>query len=241
MKKMTILSFAALLTLGTATLSSAYSTYFGQDPGAGEGTRLTEHLNADAARTSFLNNLSGVGTETFESFNNGTAGPLALNFTGAGTATISGTGTVSTVSSGTNGVGRYPISGVNYWETGSNFSISFSEAVAAFGFYGIDVGDYNGQVTLELIGGATKTINVGNSTNVRGGGVLYFGVIDTENPFTKITFGNTAGGTDYFGFDDMTIGSIEQVQNPVPEPSTLLLLGGGLLGLGFARKRFAKK
>ena len=28
---------------------------------------------------------------------------------------------------------------------------------------------------------------------------------------------------------------------PVPEPSTLLLLGAGILGLGFARKRFAKK
>jgi len=241
MKKMAILSCAALLTLGTATLSSAYSTYFGQDSGSGEGTRLSSHLNSDAARASFMSNLSGVGTETFDGFTTGTSGPLSLSFAGAGTATIKGTGEVATVISGTNGVGRYPISGYNYWESGNDFSIEFSQAVAAFGFYGIDIGDFNGQVLLDLYSGGTKTVNIGNSINVYGGGVLYFGIIDTEDLFTKITFNNTAGGADYFGFDDMTIGSIEQVQNPVPEPSTLLLLGGGLLGLGFARKRFAKK
>lgn len=41
--------------------------------------------------------------------------------------------------------------------------------------------------------------------------------------------------------DGGTLPDPEPGPEPVPEPSTLLLLGGGLLGLGFARKRFAKK
>ena len=51
--------------------------------------------------------------------------------------------------------------------------------------------------------------------NGLGGSVLFWGLIDTDNPFTSLTFGNTAAGTDFFGFDDMTIGSVEQV---VPTP-----------------------
>ena len=48
------------------------------------------------------------------------------------------------------------------------------------------------------------------------------------------------------GFDIINIevlpGSIGPPTNPIPEPSTILLLGAGLLGLvGYSRKRFSKK
>ena len=53
---------------------------------------------------------------------------------------------------------------------------------------------------------------------------------------SKLIFGNSAAGTDYFGFDDFSIGCMQQVI-PTPEPTTMLLLGLGLLGLAGLRKR----
>ena len=58
--------------------------------------------------------------------------------------------------------------------------------------------------------------------------MLYFGVVDVSNPFTKVTFGTTTG-VDIFGFDDFTVGSPSQV---VPEPSTLSLLSSALVMFG---------
>lgn len=246
MKSMLKTTAAALALLAASSASQGASIFFGETAGLGESTPLTSWTNASNARASFLSNLTGVGTETFEAPDqtDGQAAPLMLTFPGAGTATLLGGGNIDAVIAGsTNGVGRYGTSGTQFWEADStSFSINFANPIAAFGFYGVDIGDFNGQVTLAMDNGNSYTIN--NTLNGPGGSVLFWGIIDTENPFTKITFGNTNAGTDYFAFDDMTIGAKAQVCGtpggppcPAPEPEMLSLFGLALLGLAYTRKR----
>lgn len=230
---------ALAITVGLFSTQLAFASptvYFGETLGSGESTRLTTFPEATAARDNFLSVLDAtVGTESFENYSSGTSGPLAISFSGAGTATLSGSGSVASTAPGlTNGVGRYATDGNNYWETTSDFTIDFASPVAAFGFMGIDIGDFNGQITLTTTGGLNQVFNVGNSINTSGGGVLFWGIVDDTDTFSSISFGNTNAGTDYFAFDQMTIGSHAQV---VPEPETYVMMLAGLGLVGFMARR----
>jgi len=217
--------FLVLLVSATNAVAEP-TTFFGEDSGLGEEDRLTRTPNADAARADFITQLSNPGTEKFESFAEGAETPLAVDFGAAGTATLQGTGYINEIATGAV-KGRYPISGDKYWDSGGSFYIDFSKPEAAFGFYGVDVGDFHGQLTIAYEDGSAQTVTIPHTVDSPGGTVIYFGFIDLDKPFTKITFGNTAEGAeheDVFGFDDFTIGTREQVElTPTPTPATTLI------------------
>lgn len=237
------------LVMGVAAPAGA-QTFFGQDlQWALPANPTLAGTQSEAARLAFLSNLVGVGTENFESFAIGSTTPLNLSFPGAGTATLSNNGQVSNV----NNITRQATSGTNYWLVstglgGTEFSISFNSAIAAFGVYATDVGDFNAQLTMSFwlnnvlqnswapphgIGGGNGGPNDGN--------LNFFGYISTTQLFNEIRFSSAGGGTnpDVWGFDDMTIGSLEQVVpgDVVPEPATMTLLATGLAGMAAARRR----
>jgi hypothetical protein len=258
-----IVTLAVLLMFAQPGYSEPV-TFFGED---GNGNPLSEfyQIPPEAREISyqksvdFLSNLVGVETEDFEEIDDDGSRPLPISF-GEVTALLSGAGSVidlvPPIISGfdppvdTDGSGRYPISGSKYWYSGDAFSIEFSAEISAFGFFGVDVGDFSGVLTLIPYLGEDPVYDAPfiiehSSGNAARGNIIYFGYYDPdyENRFDRIVFGTLDGSNniDFFAFDDFTIGTLDQIQetpDPVPEPGTLLLFGPAAITFVGFRKRF---
>lgn len=239
--------------------AQAYLVFFGEDANSSEDVPLNAFPNASAAEASFLSFLVGVGTETFEGFPVSQEEPLELEFPGAGMATLSDSeGMIRRLNKGDADFGRYGVTDdgdpEQYWQVRAgpdtgDFDITFAaeDGVAAFGFWGIDLGDFGGTLQLSFMTTDETMVDflvphqIGMMAS-NGGSVVFWGVIAEEDDpaFTMVDFLTTKVKDRFketFAFDDFTIGSREQIEPPIPEPSTALLIGMGLLGLGMSRRR----
>ncbi|MEO1688130.1 MAG: VPLPA-CTERM sorting domain-containing protein [Pseudomonadota bacterium] len=236
----------AVLTAGPAAALPV--TFFGEDQSPAGSV---DPAGAPAvAQGDFLATLAaGVGTEDFETRPVGDFATLGISFpgsTGAITATLSGP---DLEVDGSAGSGRFATSGSRFVELDDGeMLIEFSDPIAAFGFFGTDVGDIGEQLAVTLFEAGTLAETEflpPHDTNANNGSLLFWGFVDTETSYSSIRLGSASGSGDVFGFDDLTIGDVGQIVNPprpsgeVPLPAAgwMLIAGlGALAGLRRARK-----
>jgi hypothetical protein len=261
---------AAVLSIGNAT-AATFSGYdinpnppTTNPPFAGIPLNTANTPSSQAAFVDFSKKLNGatVTTESFEtsatpvntpidglstSISGTTATFLYTKKSDNNTATTTGASTrVQTVDAdGFTNSGTYPTQGVRGISINSanNFSISFSQKLAAFSYFGTDLGDNSNTLTMEFYNGTALILS--NQIPFNSGSAdsseFFFGFI-ADNPtqeFNKVAFvSSISSNGDAIGIDQIKIATPAQiVPSPaVPEPATIL---GTLIfgGAAVARKR----
>lgn len=246
---------AALSALSASAFAlPAASQIFSAENGNPVGSVTPDVL---AARTAFLSTLDNtVQSFGFERpINVGTGPTLDVSFTGSAgaiSASLSGNTGQQVVGNSVSGRFNTTTGGSQYWQVDSSvsgaFSITFNRSISAFGFYGTDIGDFGGVLSLVLTpwnGGPEETLVVRpqSQNNAAGGSLLFFGFSDVNSEYRRVSFMSSGTGTavDYFGFDDFVVADRGQIRTPttppgVPEPGSLALVGLALCAAGYARK-----
>jgi hypothetical protein len=246
-------ALAALAALATGNALAALTTYFGQDPSA--DLTVPAGGGSVTARSAFIDALDAgsVVKEGFETFSQGQTAPLAL-FGGSATITLnSGSGRIENrVTVNSESPGRFNTttgcSSCNWWQASGPFTITFGQAVYAFGFYGTDFGDFGGSLSLDLLNAdnsVAQSLAVSPSAGTNGS-LLFFGFANNTRAYSSIRFNitqcvpgstSTCSGSDVLGFDDLVIGKLAAPSNSVPEPATLALAGLSLAALAAIRRK----
>lgn len=120
-----------------------------------------------------------------------------------------------------------------------DWTIAADASYDALGFYLADINDQGARIKLSFANGTTSEYQVGSFAPSAS---LFYTTIVSDVAITgaTLTFANCVSTSncsnldpnDGWGIDDITVGK-------VPEPATIALMGLGLAGLGFARRRKA--